>query len=101
MTLDDLEVLSGDDFHERVMWHHLAKFGDTPVYFLCEHDGAGDWCWLTICQDDDNDDGLWRGECDFCGYQFDDYVGREKPEDVLAALMLEIQTYVAKEILAA
>ena len=96
MKISDLEVMTGDDFHDKVMHHHLAKFGDTPVYFLNEPD-----YWLTICQDDDSDDGLWRGECDFLGYQFDDYVGRDNPEDVLDALMLAIQTYVSKEILKA
>ena len=96
MKISDLEVMTGDDFHDKVMYHHLAKFGDTPVYFLNEPD-----YWLTICQDVDNDDGLWRGECDFLCYQFDDYVGRDNPEDVLNALMMSIQTYVAEEILKA
>jgi len=96
MKISDLEVMTGDDFHRKVMWNHIAKGGDTPVYFLNEPD-----YWLTICQDCDNDDGLWRGECDFLGYQFDDYVGRENPEDALDALMLAIQIYVAEEILKA
>lgn len=96
MTLDDLEVLPGCDFHDKVMYHHVAKFDETPVYFLNE-----DECWLTICQDVDNDDGLWRGECDFFGYDFDDYDGRETPEEVLEMLMVKIQLYVAEEILAA
>lgn len=94
MKLDDLQVLSGLDFHENIMWHHLAKFDETPVYFLNEPD-----CWLTICQHDDEDDNLWRGECDFFGYDFYDYDGRETPEEVLTMLMLDIQIWVAEGIL--
>lgn len=100
MKLSDLEVMSGRDFHDKVMYHHICKDDDTPIYFLDDGDSES-WYWLTICQSDDEDDGLWRGECDFCGYQFDDYEGRETPDEVLEMLMLKVQIYVAEEILAA
>ena len=101
MTLSDLKVLPGNEFHDRVMYHHLAKWDDTPVYYMDDSDSDGNWYWLTICQDTDNDDGLWRGELDWLGHQFDAYDGCETPEEVLAILMAEVQAYVAEEILAA
>ena len=95
MKLSDLEMVTGVEFHETFDLNHLCKDDETPVYFLIDNEE-----WLTICQDIDNDDGLWRGEWDHGGLLFvDDYNGREAPEEVLEVLCAKMQVLIAEEIL--
>ena len=95
MKFTDLKRCTGIEFHDRYDRHHICKDDDTPVYYLINGEDL-----ITICQQADEDDGLWRGEWDWLGQDcFGDYDGRETPEEVFQMLCILAQTYVAEEIL--
>ena len=81
MRLSDLQVATGREFHESYDRNHICK-DDSPIYFLIDKDN-----WLTICQDVDNDDGLWRGEWYRKEEMLTAYDGCETPDEVLAILV--------------
>ena len=96
MNLNDLECLTGTEFHDRHDRHHVCK-DDAPIYFLIDRDN-----WLTICQSDEDGDDLWRGEWETYGGEFfTAYDGYETPDECLAALQLMAQGLVAGAILEA
>ena len=85
MTFKDLHIASGESFHFMYDANHICKDDNTPVYYLIDYDN-----WLTICQQDDIDDGLWRGEWDYKGEcLFTDYIGRKSPREVFDSLMAQ------------
>lgn len=88
MRLKDLNVTTGESFHFMYDRNHVCK-DDTPIYYLIDN-----YNWLTICQDTDNDDGLWRGEWVLDdALEYDDYVGRKTPQEVLDALQEQAQLH--------
>ena len=93
MTFKDLHIASGESFHFMYDANHICKDDNTPVYYLVAYDN-----WLTICQQDDRDDGLWRGEGDYRGEcMFDDYDGRETPEEVFDALYRQYEDHINRK----
>ena len=92
MNFNDLQITTGESFHNTYDCNHICK-EDSDVYFLIDNEN-----WLTICQQDDIDDGLWRGEWDYkdeC--LFDDYDGRETPEEVFDELYRQYEDHINRK----